>query len=100
MNDEYIKTVSIKWEKIQDDVFEKQCVGNKKGLNISILKIKPFKKIPLHKHSDTRYNYILKGAMSDGNMTYTKGDLLINKKGSEHFLKAGSRGCEFILIWN
>ncbi|HBO17144.1 MAG: Allophanate hydrolase [Candidatus Moranbacteria bacterium GW2011_GWE2_35_2-] len=100
MSDKYVKTTTIKWEEIQKDVFEKQCVTNKNGLNFSILKIKPNKKIPLHNHTDTRYNYILKGSMSDENQTYQKGDLLINEKGSKHFLKAGSEGCEFILIWN
>ncbi len=99
MNDKHIKTADIKWKEIQNDVFEKQCIVNKNGLNISILKIKPYKKIPLHKHPDTRYNYILKGSMSDGNKKYNKGDMVVNKKGSKHFLKADSRGCEFILIW-
>jgi len=100
MKDKYIKTTNIKWKKIQKNVFEKVCIVNKKGLNISILKIMPRKKIPMHKHADTRYNYILKGSMSDGNQKYKKGDLIINKKDSKHFLKAGHEGCEFFLIWN
>lgn len=100
MNDKHIKTSAIKWEEIQSDVFEKQCIVNKHGLNISVLKIEPYKKIPLHKHSDTRYNYILKGSMSDGKKKYNTGEIIVNKKGSEHFLKAGSRGCEFLLIWD
>lgn len=100
MKDRYIRTMEIRWKEIQKDVFEKQCMKNKRGLNISILKIKPYKKISLHGHSDTRYNYILKGGMSDGNNQYGRGDLVVNKKGSEHFLKAGSRGCEFLLIWH
>jgi anti-sigma factor ChrR (cupin superfamily) len=100
MKDAYIKTASIRWKKIQDDIFEKKCVENKKGLNISILRLKPYQEIPLHKHLDTRYNYILEGGMSDGNEKYGKGDILINKKGSKHFLKALSRGCEFLLIWD
>jgi quercetin dioxygenase-like cupin family protein len=54
----------------------------------------------LHKHKVSRYNYILKGSVSDGDQKYIKGDLIINKKGSEHFLKAGSEGCEFLLIWD
>ena len=100
MKDKHIKTADIKWKEIQKDVFEKQCIVNKKGLNISILKIKPYKKIPTHKHADTRYNYILKGGMFDENQKYNKGDIIINKKGSKHFFKADSRGCEFLLIWN
>jgi anti-sigma factor ChrR (cupin superfamily) len=100
MKDKYIKTADIKWEKIQKNVFEKECVINKNGLNISILKIEPDKKIPLHKHTDTRFNYVLKGGMSDKNQKYGKGDLVINEKGSKHFLKADSEGCEFLLIWN
>jgi anti-sigma factor ChrR (cupin superfamily) len=100
MKDTYIKTSKIKWKKIQKDVFEKECLISIKGLNVSILKIQPDKKIPLHKHADTRYNYILKGNMSDENTKYGKGDLIINKKGSKHSLKAGREGCEFLLIWN
>jgi anti-sigma factor ChrR (cupin superfamily) len=100
MKDKYIKTAEIKWQKIQKDVFEKQCIVNKKGLNIFILKIEPDKQIPLHEHADTRYNFILKGSVADENQKYGKGDIVINKKGSKHFLKAGPRGCEFILIWD
>ncbi|OGZ35861.1 MAG: hypothetical protein A2V60_01005 [Candidatus Portnoybacteria bacterium RIFCSPHIGHO2_01_FULL_39_19] len=100
MKDKHIKIADIKWKEIQKNVFEKQCIVNKNGLNISILKIKPYKKIPLHKHMDTRYNYILKGNMSYKNKKYNKGDLIINEKGSMHFLKADSEGCEFLLIWN
>jgi len=100
MKDKHIKTTDIKWEEIQKNVFEKQCIVNKNGLNISILKIEPHKKIPIHKHLDTRYNYIIKGGMTDKNQKYSKGDIIINGKGSKHFLKANSEGCEFILIWN
>jgi len=98
--DKRIKTADLEWEKIQENVFEKQCIVNNKGLNISILKIQPHKKIPMHEHPDTRYNFILKGSMSDGGNEYGEGDLVINEKGSKHFLKAGSEGCEFLLIWS
>ena len=30
---------------------------------------------------------------------YKEGDLIINEKGSEHSLKAGKKGCEFLVIW-
>jgi anti-sigma factor ChrR (cupin superfamily) len=100
MKDRHIKTANLKWEEIQKDVFEKQCIVNRGGLNISILKIEPRKEIPSHEHLDTRYNYILEGSMSDENQKYGKGDLIINEKGSKHFLKAGPEGCEFLLIWN
>jgi len=100
MKDQYIKTNRIKWEEIQKDVFEKPCLANKKGISFSLLKIKPNKEIPMHKHTDTRYNFILKGSMSNGKQIYKKGDLLINKKGSSHFLRAGKQGCELLLIWD
>jgi len=100
MKDKHIKTTKIKWKKIEKNVFEKQCIENKSGLNISILKIEPHKKISLHKHVETRYNFIIKGSMSDENQKYNKGDIVINEKGSEHYLEAGREGCEFILMWN
>jgi anti-sigma factor ChrR (cupin superfamily) len=100
MKAKYIKTTDIEWGKIQKDVFEKQCIVNKNGLNISILKIEPNKIIPMHKHLDTRYNYILQGRMSDESNEYSKGDIVINEKDSKHFLEAGSEGCEFLLIWD
>jgi len=90
----------MKWEEIQENVLEKKCIAKKEGIKFSLLKIKPNKKLPLHKHLETRYNFILKGSMSDGRQKYEKGDLLINKKGSSHYLKAGKQGCEFLLIWN
>lgn len=100
MKGKSIKTANLRWREIQKDVFEKECLANKNGLNISILKISPNRKIPLHKHTDTRYNYILKGSMSDENQKYKKGDLIKNSKGSKHFLKADAKGCEFLLIWH
>lgn len=99
MKDKFIKTSSLKWKEIEKDVFEKECLAGKKGLKISILKIKPGKYIARHRHADTRYNFILKGSMSDGNNEYAEGDLIVNEKGSRHFLEAGSHGCEFLLIW-
>ncbi|EKE20321.1 MAG: hypothetical protein ACD_8C00021G0006 [uncultured bacterium] len=100
MKDKYLKTSDIKWIEIQKGVYEKKCFAHNGGLGISILKIKPNKKIPMHEHADTRYNYILKGSMSDQNQTYVKGDIVFNEKGTSHFLESGIGGCEFLLIWN
>jgi len=100
MKDKYIKTRNIKWNEIEKDVFEKLCIDDTVGIKVSILRIEPHKEILMHKHTDTRYNFILKGSMSDGNRECGEGDILINEKGSEHFLKSGPSGCEFILIWN
>lgn len=99
MKDNYIKTNNIEWKEIEKDVFEKLCIDDKAGIKVSILKIEPHKEISMHEHADTRYNFILKGSMSDGNYECGEGDILINEKGSRHFLKAGPSGCEFILIW-
>lgn len=99
MTDKFIKTKELEWKNEEGDIFEKKCI-KENGINIYIFKLDPNKKIPLHKHVDTRYNYILKGSMSDADNEYNEGDIVTNQKGAEHFLKAGPEGCEFLLIWN
>ncbi len=71
----------------------------KKELNINIIKLEPEEQIPYHVHKDTKYNYILKGSISDEQREYFPGDIVENIKGSGHSLKAGSGGCEFLVIW-
>jgi anti-sigma factor ChrR (cupin superfamily) len=98
--EKHIKFKDVKWEKTGEDILEKHLIKDEEGIHINLLKLEPNKQIPHHKHSSTKYNYILKGSMSDENGEYKEGDLGINKKGSEHSIKAGSEGCEFLVIWN
>jgi anti-sigma factor ChrR (cupin superfamily) len=95
-----IKSKDVKWGKTGEDILEKHLLKDEEGIHINLLKLEPNKQIAHHKHRYTKYNYISKGSMSDENGEYREGDLVINKKGSEHSVKAGSEGCEFLVIWN
>lgn len=79
---------------------EKHLLKEEKGMHINLLELLPQEQIPFHKHKNTKYSFILNGSMSDENRKYKRGDLVTNKKGSEHSVKAGSEGCEFLVIWN
>lgn len=99
MKDKCVKTSKIDWREIAPNVFEKLCLAGNPGLSISVLKIQAGQLIAPHKHAETRYNFVLSGSMTDGKDLYSAGDIVINEKGSEHYLQAGDEGCEFILIW-
>jgi len=86
-------------KKQNKNMIEKNLVRDK-NLIVNYIKLMPNKKIGMHKHKTRKFNYILKGEMIDGKKKYKKGDLVINKKGSKHFVKAGKNGCEFLIIWN
>lgn len=89
----------IPWE-TKDNILTKSPVQDDNGFNMEVLKLKPYQKIPYHSHTCTNYNYILMGSMSDLDGKYTRGDLVINKAGSKHEVKAGFFGCKFLVFWN
>ena len=79
------------------EIYEKKIMKGK--INMNLIKLKPGQTIPWHKHKDNKYNYVVKGSMTDGQRTWKKEDLILNKKGTSHSLKAGKNGCEFLVIW-
>lgn len=81
------------------DIFEKKVLKSE-GININLIKLKPGQKIPFHKHKSGKYDYIMKGSLSDETGKYEEGELIVNKKGSSHLVKAGPEGCEFLVIFN
>lgn len=97
-NKDCVKFGSVKWLS-SGGILEKYVTGKRKGVHMILLKMGPGKEIPLHKHTDTRYSYVLKGNISDQRGRYSKGDLVITRTGSVHSMKAGPRGCEFLVIW-
>jgi anti-sigma factor ChrR (cupin superfamily) len=82
------------------DIFERKVLKAEQGININFIKLKPGQEIPFHKHKSEKYDYILKGNLKDETGKYGEGDLIINKKGSGHSVKAGPEGCEFLVIFN
>lgn len=73
---------------------------DKKGIILNKISLEPNEDIPYHVHKETKYNYILKGSISDGKREFKIGDVVENLKGTGHSLKAGKQGCEFLVIWN
>ncbi|MBI2629873.1 hypothetical protein HYW76_02115 [Candidatus Pacearchaeota archaeon] len=85
---------------------EKEILADEEnGFFIYLFKLNPNEEIPFHKHKTTKYNYILKGSMfsiskdKNDSKEIKEGELNVNKKGSEHSVKAGPNGCEFLVIW-
>jgi anti-sigma factor ChrR (cupin superfamily) len=78
-------------------VWEKKVMKGK--INMNLIKLRPGQKIPMHKHKSNKYDYIIKGSMVSGKKRYKKGDLVLNKEGSSHSLKAGKKGCDFLVIY-
>ncbi len=72
---------------------------DKEGIKINLIELQPGEQIPYHEHKDTKYNYILRGSMSDERGEYVQGDIVENLIDSRHSIKAGSEGCEFLVIW-
>jgi len=70
-----------------------------KDIRINVIELEPEEQIPYHVHKDTKYNYVLKGSISDEKRDYSPGDVIENIIGSGHSLKAGLGGCEFLVIW-
>jgi len=70
-----------------------------KEINVNRIELAPDEKIPYHTHKATRYNYILKGSMSDERGNYVPGDMVENIIGSSHSVTAGPEGCVFLVIW-
>jgi len=80
-------------------VKERPLISKEKGLNMNIIKLEPGEDISYHVHKDNKYNYILKGSMFTYEKNYVPGDVVENPKGSGHSIKAGPKGCEFLVIW-
>jgi anti-sigma factor ChrR (cupin superfamily) len=89
---------SGKWKKNKDEVMEKTEIDDG-NLHVNVIRLEPGKKIPFHTHKSTKYNYVLKGSMSDEKGSYVGGDVVENKKGTSHSVTAGEDGCEFLVIW-
>jgi len=70
-----------------------------KDINVNLINLDPEEIIPYHVHKSTKYDYIVKGSISDGKKEYFSGEIIENIKGSGHSIKAGKNGCEFLVIW-
>lgn len=100
MSSKHVKFKDVEWIKGEDGIMGKTIMEGDKGFQIYVLKLGSNEKIPYHGHTTVKYNYILKGSMSDETGDYRVGDLAVNEKGSKHSVTAGKEGCEFLLFWD
>ena len=98
MSSKSLKCNDMPWKKDSNGGDFKHIAS--KNPQMYIMKLAPGEIIAHHSHSTTKYNFILKGSMSDEDGEYTQGDLVINEKGTSHSVQAGSHGTEFLVIWN
>ena len=99
MSTRCIKSKDISWKKNKSNNLMKNLI-NENGFGMDFFKLAPNEKIPMHKHPNIKYSYILKGSMSDETGEYSEGEVVVNEKDSEHSVTAGSKGCEFLVIYN
>lgn len=66
--------------------------------SIALLKYVPGAKAPLHLHVDVETILVLDGSQSDQHGVYTKGDFVVNPKGSQHAVTSED-GCVVLLQW-
>jgi anti-sigma factor ChrR (cupin superfamily) len=88
------------WKDVVNGVLSKDILDNDSGFNIRFFKLKPNALLPFHTHSTKEYDYILEGSVIDETGNYNKGDLVVNEKDSGHSMKAGSEGCDFLVLWD
>lgn len=87
-------------EKIIRGHFKQVLISDNKR-NIQVLKItvEPDAQGLEHKHSNNEWVYIAKGSMIDNSGEHRQGNLLFNKAGSKHAVKAGHDGYEIIVFF-
>jgi anti-sigma factor ChrR (cupin superfamily) len=64
----------------------------------ALLKYEPGAEVPVHIHTGYEHILILSGSQEDERGIYHKGDLLINKPDSSHWVKSPD-GCVVLAIW-
>jgi len=65
---------------------------------IALLRYEPGASAPLHEHIGAEMILVLDGAQSDENVTYEKGDMVVNPTGSRHSVWSDD-GCVVLLHW-
>jgi len=100
MSSSHIKSEDIECKETDKGVLSKDILSDDKGFKIRFFKLEAGAVIPFHSHSAREYDYVLDGVISDETGEYKKGDLVVNEKGSEHSITAGSEGAEFLVLWS
>lgn len=71
---------------------------DKRKIQINKIKVEPNAQGLEHVHTDDEYVYILRGSMIDHTGEYREGNLIINRKGSKHAVRAGKDGYEILVF--
>ncbi len=54
--------------------------------------------VPRHQHTGYEHIFVLEGSQEDERGVYVKGDLIVNKPNTNHWVKS-SNGCVVLAIW-
>ncbi len=99
MVDEVINIKDIPLEQIIEGHMKQVLVrDDKRKVQINRIIVEPNAQGLEHVHTEDEYVYIIRGKMIDHTGEYTTGQLLINRKGSKHAVKAGSEGYEILIF--
>jgi anti-sigma factor ChrR (cupin superfamily) len=87
---------NMEWEEFRQNAYIKNLT--EQGLKVNLIKLAPNSTFDEHLHEATEWLYIIEGEYSDAYGNYTKGDFVINEKGSSHSTKSGKNGCVVLAI--
>ena len=91
-----IQLSDLPWKPFRENANIKNLTDRE--LKIDMIKLAPNANFDEHSHETTEWLYIVDGEYSDSHGTYTRGDLIINEKGSIHATKSGNEGCAILSI--
>lgn len=91
-----IKLSDLPWQAFRENANIKNLTDTE--VKIDIIKLSPNASFDEHSHATTEWLYIIDGEYTDAQGTYTKGDFVINEKGSSHATKSGDNGCIVLSI--
>lgn len=90
---------SLDWQEFREGVsiFPIYASGVSQASS-ALLKYLPGASVPRHEHTGYEHIFVLEGSQEDERGIYTKGDFVVNKPGTDHWVRSVD-GCVVLAIW-
>lgn len=89
----------VQWQGFREGVFIYPLYSsNTSEATSALLKYEPGAAVPEHMHTGYEHLIILSGSQQDERGIYHKGDFIVNKPNSTHWVKS-PEGCVVLAIW-
>jgi predicted ChrR family anti-sigma factor len=90
---------SVDWQDFREGVSIFPIYSSDSSLASSaLLKYVPGASVPRHQHTGYEHIFVLEGSQEDERGVYVKGDFIVNKPGTNHWVKSAD-GCVVLAIW-